>query len=55
MGGVVRRHIDFLTLLIPIYNYILLVFVFLQQHPYFLILKMFFILVYVIFVQRYSN
>ena len=44
VGVVVRRYIDFLLLLIPIYSSYN--FYFLQQHPYFLfIFKMFFVLV----------
>ena len=47
LGVVVRRYIDFLILLIPTP----VVSLFLQQHPYFLfILKMFFVLVPVLFV-----
>ena len=48
LGVVVRRYIDFLILLIPIYSSCIVLF--LQQHPYFLfIFKMFFALVPVLF------
>ena len=40
VGGVVRRYIDFFTLLIPIYS--TCISSFLQQHPYFVHLKSFF-------------
>ena len=47
LGVVVRRYIDFLILLIPTP---LVSVIFLQQHPYFLfILKMFFVLVPVLY------
>ena len=46
MGVVVRRYIDFIILLIPIYSSCICSF--LQQHPYFCSLfKMFFVLVYI--------
>ena len=46
LGVVVRRYIDFLIILTPLVSVL-----FLQQHPYFLlILKMFFVLVPVLFV-----
>ena len=48
LGVVVRRYIDFLILLMPIYSSCICSF--LQQHPYFLfIFKMFFVLVPVVF------
>ena len=48
MGVVVRRYIDVLIILIPIYSSCICSF--LQQHPYFLfILKMFLVLVPVLF------
>ena len=48
VGVVVRRYIDFLILLMPIYSSCICSF--LQQHPYFLfIFKMFFVLVPVLF------
>ena len=49
LGVVVRRYIDFLILLIPT-PLVSCICSFLQQHPYFLfILKMFFVLVPVLF------
>ena len=51
LGVVVRRYIDFLILLIPTP---LVSVLFLQQHPYFLfILKMFFVLVPVLFCNYF--
>ena len=51
VGVVVRRYIDFLILLIPTP---LVSVLFLQQHPYFLLIfKMFFVLVPVFFVIKF--
>ena len=49
-----RRYIDFLILLIPIYSSCICSFL---QHPYFLfiLLKCFFVLVYVNFVQFFNK
>ena len=49
LGVVLRRYIDFLILLIP--TPLVYICIFLQQHPYFFVhfLKMFFVLVPVLF------
>ena len=49
VGDVVRRYIDILIIIITFPSSFVLA-LFWQQQPYFFILKMFFVLVYVIFV-----
>ena len=52
MGVVVRWYIDFIILLIPTPLASIL---FLRQHPYFLFIFMFFVLVPVLFVIKSCN
>ena len=55
MGVVVRRYIDILTIIINFPTPLVLA-LFWQQHPYFFVhFKMFFGLVYVIFLQYISK
>ena len=59
MGVVVRRYIDILTIIInfPYILHLCYIALFWQQHPYFFVhfLNVFFVLVYVIFVQYIAN